>query len=104
MSDHADRAEVMHIMEDVANALVENRHDDPQFVPDVLGEFMAHVGAMAAADLAEWQDMLDRNPGLNAREHVQHWATNVLRRIQIRAISGIPFDQIGAPFEEEDHR
>lgn len=97
--------EVEHIISDVVNALLENRYDDPTLAQELIGEFFAHVGALASGGPEAWQDAADRNPGLTTAEYVEEFAENLLRRCQIRAISAIPFEAIGAPFyEEEDHR
>jgi hypothetical protein len=86
-------SEFDHIKVDIRTAVVENRHDDPGFLPEFAFFLLEHMGHVAQGHPIAG--------GLWASE--REWAEHVLRKVQVRAISQIPFGEEPPP-EPEDHR
>jgi hypothetical protein len=75
-----------HIREDVRNAMVENRNDDPALMPDLVMHLLD-----ALAELAGGAPVLSECWECDAPDNIEAWATTVLERCQLRAVSMIPF-------------
>lgn len=82
-----------HIREDVRNAMVENRNDDPSLLPELVMRLLDHLGDRATDLDLPWGER---------RDHA-----GVLEQCQLRAVSQIPFGEADACDQDddpEDHR
>lgn len=93
-----------HIREDVRNAMVENRNDDPELMPELVMWLLGELGNLATD---EGKPAVSWCPSCSADMCAEQWAEELLNRAQLRAISKIPFaaDALSAddPYWE-DHR
>lgn len=70
-----------HIREDVRNAMVENRHEDPSLMPELVMYLLDELGTAARSTPEDWPIT------------PECWAARALERCQLRAVSQIPFGE-----------
>jgi hypothetical protein len=94
--------ELDHIRADVRQAIVEAQQHDPTVTVEILwrlfDQLAEAVTSPAEAFAGSWA-MSDEA----ARWDVELWAEEILRDVQTRAISKIPYGE-AHPIEQEDHR
>lgn len=94
-----------HIREDVRNAMVENRNDDPSLMPELVMLLLDELGAAATHRCTCSTDYTTYDgPYRGCRDHgdPSYWATHVLDRCQLRALSKIPFAESDACDQADD--
>lgn len=79
-----------HIREDVRNAMVENRHDDPELMPELVMFLLDQLGQIALGSCL----------CADGRYEPEIWAAGLLERCQIRALSMIPFAADALPADD----
>lgn len=79
-----------HIREDVRNAMVENRQDDPALLPELVMYLLDQLGEIALGSCLCADGRYD-NPLCYQHGEPKIWAAGLLERCQLRAISMIPF-------------
>lgn len=104
-----------HIREDVRNAMVENRNDDPGLMPELVMFLLGVLGdsATRTCNCGPLNPESYDGPQRNCPSHGDWpWITaGYLERCQLRALSKIPFaeadacDQADAPYDPDwrDH-
>ena len=95
--------ELEHIRYDIANAIVENRHDDPAAPADMLKHLVDELGIAATGGVSSVGQ-----PGITPNGYAidwegtpaMEWAADLLRSVQLRAVSQIPYDAL---IDDEPH-
>ena len=94
------RNEFEHIREDVRTAMLEAERHDPPFVPEALFRLIDKVGEVAMLGDREHTSPFHYCAICYPRE----WATALLRDVQLRAVSKVPYGEPHHDEPPEDHR
>lgn len=93
-----------HIREDVRNAMVENRQDDPGLMPELVMYLLGVLYEAAGGCLCDHNPDGDGYPRRECPDHGEPaWAAAAaLERCQLRAVSQIPFAEGDACAQDYD--
>jgi hypothetical protein len=80
-------------LEDVRADIYAEPWKDPQLFPDLLHKAITELGHLAADTRCALRQVEDENPCLIWPEVVAEWAASLLRDLQHRARSGVPFGE-----------
>ena len=91
--------ELEHVRADIQAAIARSGQNDPPLLPELVTWLLDEIGDMAVGKKqAVWRQ---GKVGVHYADLLSHWAGEVLRMAQVRAVSGIPY---GEPVDEPPHR
>lgn len=96
--------ELDHIRADVQQAILEAQQHDPTVALEILWRLFDDIGYLAGDNsefLAPWRGNFQ---GMYYRSAVQDWAGHLLRAVQGRAVSKVPYGEVPTDEPPEDHR
>lgn len=93
--------ELAAIRDDVRTAILEAyANGDPTLLPQLLDKLFAEISGLAL----DPDQPASVRPFTRVDPAVQYWAVSLLRNVQVRAISRIPYGEPTHDNEPEDHR